>query len=142
MNDIIAILKRVTAIVKIAPFVATLFLLMSILSYFTSEGLATMFDTFFYVSPLMVGVLLLLSFFLKLCAWHRGQCLLLMLPMMIGVVDQYVYELSYVASKVNVITLAIIFIASIINAYHVFRRNGNKTNFDRHLQNVHSSTRK
>jgi hypothetical protein len=119
MREIIAILKRVTAIVKIAPFITAFFLLISYIFYLVSDWLATIVDVIFYVSPIMVAFMLLLSKALKLCFWHRLQCVLPLLPMLVNITDYFI-ELTQFSSILNILIQVIVCALSLINAYFVF----------------------
>lgn len=123
-KDIIAlvkILRRVTTIVKVYPFAYTLLYISCMLVYmFGTDNTATICDQLFYTSPFMVMCAIGLSYSLKLCKWHRLECVLPLLPCITIFVDTYIYQLSMVCAYLNSILMIILGIASLINAYFVF----------------------
>ena len=84
--------------------------------------MATLCDQLFYTSPFMVVCAIGLSYSLKLCKWHRLECILPLLPTCMVLLDEFIYRIPKSASYLNTLLIAIIFIASIVNAYFVFRR--------------------
>lgn len=122
-HDITRILKRVTLIVKIAPFIFALGYIVTLLVYlFGDEYISAIVDMICYVSPIMVALLLLLSLSLKLCVWHRVQCLLPLITKLSDVIDSFLWEYTEFGGYTNAVLLILIFILSIINAYFVFTK--------------------
>ena len=120
---IVNILRNVTLIVQIYPFVYAFLYILSMLGYiFCSDAIAVLLDQLFYTSPIVVSCNICLSYALKLCKWHRLQCYLPMFPLIPVVIDTYISPLSKLAAIINAITIIILCIASIVNAYFVFRR--------------------
>lgn len=123
-NDIIAIVKilrKVTKIVKVYPFIYAILYALCMIGYVVgSEELSYTLDQLFYTSPISVFFALLLSNSLKLCKWHRLECILPMIPLIHLVIDTYVISLSNVSAILNVATIIFLCIASLINAYFVF----------------------
>ena len=111
-----------TVAVKIAPFIIVFFYFVCITSYmFTDDNTQTILDTLFYVSPVFIGFLLVLSHILRMCVWHKMECVLPLFPQIVLLVDMFL-PLDEMASTVNVIVDVIIFLSSIINAYFVFTK--------------------
>lgn len=123
-KDIIAlvkILRRVTTIVKVYPFAYTLLYISCMLVYiFGTDNAATMCDQLFYTSPFMIMCAIGLSYSLKLCRWHRLECILPLLPCITVFIDTYVYQLSMICAYLNSILIIVLGIASLVNAYFVF----------------------
>lgn len=123
-NDIIAIVKilrKVTKIVKVYPFIYAILYVLCMIGYVVgSEELSCTLDQLFYTSPISVFFALLLSNSLKLCKWHRLECILPMIPLIHLVIDTYVISLGNVSAILNVATIIFLCIASLINAYFVF----------------------
>lgn len=121
IQAIVDVLRRVTHIVKVVPFIGAFFYLIAIVGYiFLPESAIRVLDLVFYCSPLNVVVMLMLSKRLMLCNWHRFQCFLPIIALMPSLVNRFIYPLSSVALDVNIALMVIIFLLSIINAYHVF----------------------
>lgn len=122
MKDwLITTLRKVTLIVKVAPFVLAVFYMLTILGYmYMSEEMIYILDTMLYCSPTMVVLLVVLSKQLKLCFWHRLECSLPVICMLPGFVDSLICPLSNVATYINAVTLSFILLASLVNAYFVF----------------------
>lgn len=123
-KDILAlvrILRKVTKIVKIYPFVYAVLYALCMIGYLVCDDIVSvMLDQLFYTSPIVVSCNILLSYSLKLCKWHRLQCLLPMMPLITLLVDVTIYPISKIASTINALTIIAILMLSLINAYFVF----------------------
>lgn len=117
---IVAILRKVTTLVKIYPFLYTILYVVCILVYmFGSDLAASVCDQLFFTSPFIILCTLGLSYSLKLCKWHRLECLLPAFPMFALIID-YIYPLSRFYAIINGVSVIAILIASLVNAYFVF----------------------
>ena len=117
---IVKILRNITTVVKLCPFVLTLSYIIVIIGYMTcGEYVSTLLDQLFYTSPLVVAMNLILSRTLKLCKWHRLECSLPIYPLIPLIVD-YIYPISRFGAIVNSATILVLLISSLINAYFVF----------------------
>ena len=117
---IVNILRRVTTLVKLYPFAYTILYICCMLVYmFGSESLAILCDQMFYTSPFIILCAIGLSYSLKLCKWHRLQCSLPLLPLVPLAID-YMWSISKFGAIINVATIIILLISSLINAYFVF----------------------
>jgi hypothetical protein len=123
-KDILAlvhILRKVTMIVKIYPFVYAVLYALCMIGYLVCDDIVSVvLDQLFYTSPIVVSCNILLSYSLKLCKWHRLQCLLPMIPLITLLVDMTIYPISKIASTINALTIILLFALSLINAYFVF----------------------
>lgn len=81
-----------------------------------------LFDTLFYVSPIVVVGLLILSRLLRLCRWHKTACILPLLPQVVSFVDYYVIELTEVAAQVSIILFGSMSVFLLFAAYNVFMK--------------------
>lgn len=123
MIAIVAILRNVTLIVQLYPFAYTVLYALCMVGYLVgSEELSCTLDQLFYTSPFSVLFALILSRSLKLCKWHKLECILPMIPLVHLVIDTYIVSLSNVSAIINVGTIIALCILSLINAYFVFRR--------------------
>lgn len=117
----IQILRKVTKTVKIAPFVLAILYMLSMIGYMVfSDTVATILDYLFYISPSTIVILLILSKSTKMCVWHRLECVLPMVSMLPALFDDLIIELTNVAAYINASTIALVFLASLLNAYFVF----------------------
>lgn len=123
-NDLISlinILRRVTALVKVSPFIYAGMLIISMVLYlFECYGFAFVIDTLFHISVVTVVIFILLSKRLKLCKWHRLECIIPLIAALPTIVDEYCFTLSTIAVYSNVTIIILLSILSLINAYHVF----------------------
>lgn len=121
LRIVLDVVRKVTKAIKLFPFLYAILLLaiLPIVSYADFET-ATIFNELFFVSPLFVGFLILLSFYVKLCNWHRLQCLLPLIPQIMDFIDVNIYEFTYDVMLINSIVYILIFLLSLINAYFVF----------------------
>lgn len=121
LRVILNVVRNVTKTIKLFPFLYAILLLalFPIVSYGSYE-IAMFVNEIFFVSPLFIAFLILLSYFVKLCNWHRLQCLLPIIPQIVVYIDENVYELTEVVAIVNLVVMLTIFLLSLINAYFVF----------------------
>lgn len=118
---IVRILRRVTKIVKIYPFIYAILYALCMIGYLLCDDIvSTMLDQFFYTSPIVVSCNILLSYSLKLCKWHKLQCLLPMFPLIPLFVDYLVFPVSRLAFIINALVIILLFTLSLVNAYFVF----------------------
>lgn len=117
---IVAILRRVTTLVKIYPFIYTMIYVVCMFVYmFGSDLSASICDQLFYTSPFIMLCTIGLSRSLKLCKWHRLECVLPAFPMLTLIVD-WISPLSKFYAIINSVTVVVLLVVSLINAYFVF----------------------
>ena len=117
----IQILRKATATVKVAPFAFALLYLVALVLYLLfNDTIATMTDLLFYVSPVAVFFNLRMSKIFKMCKWHRLECLLPLLPIVIVFINGFGFIIPDIAVYVNWSVNLIIFLLSLLNAYFVF----------------------
>ena len=118
----IRILRDVTVIVKIFPFLSSLLYIIFFLAQllFQNDVVYEM-ESLFYISAFVVVLLIVLSYRLRLCKWHRIQCLLLFMPQVFSYIDMYVYEYGVHSAIIADIALTFILAVSVLNAYKMFR---------------------
>lgn len=95
VSAVVGILRRLTRIVQIAPFVyLLLYAAYLFLSLVVPDSMLDILDTFIYVSPATSGGLLVLSRLLKLCRWHKTAVLIPLTTQVEGFVDGYLFTLT------------------------------------------------
>lgn len=105
------------------PFVYTVpYLITLIITSQAPESIVVLFDTLFYVSPVVVAGLLVLSRLLCLCNWHKTACVLPLLPQIVSFVDYYIIELTEIAAQVNIILFGSMAVILLIAAHNVFMK--------------------
>ena len=117
------IVQNITGVVKPFPFVYTAMLMLfwalaPILRY---EAISTI-DSLIFLSVIMVLFLIALSYCIKLCKWHRLQCVLPLLPQIVDRIDTNIYEFGANLATVNYAVIGLIVVLSLINAYFVFMK--------------------
>ena len=118
---VVSILRNVTRTVKIAPFVLVTMYMFAMVGYMLfSDAVAVTLDTLFYVSPLVVILLWMLSKALKMCNWHRLECVLPLVPQVPIFFDDYINQFDYAGAAVNICVVGLLFLLSLLNAYFVF----------------------
>lgn len=123
LGRVIGILRNATEAVKFIPFAYALLYIVSILSYsFCSESVLLWIDMTFYVSPISIIFLLILSRTLKLCKWHRLECVLPMMGFCAVFINDFIIEFGKYGQLANYIIVITTFILSLVNAYFVFRK--------------------
>lgn len=115
------IVQRVTLIVKTFPFVYA-FGMISFWIVAPSLGCVVLaeIDNVMYMSAIMVVLLIRLSYGVKLCIWHRLQCVLPLLPQIVAFIDRHIYKFGLSLAITEYIAMCLTFILSLINAYFVF----------------------
>lgn len=128
LGRIISILKTATKVVKLIPFAYALLYVVSILSYsICTENVSIWVDMIFYVSPISIIFLLILSRTLKLCKWHRLECVLPLMGFCAVLINDFIIEFGKYGQLANYIIVITTFILSLINAYFVFIKPRNFT---------------
>lgn len=118
---VISILRKVTMVVKLIPFIYVFLYIASILTYwFCGECVISWVDMLFYMSPVAIIFMLILSRTLKLCKWHRLECVLPLMGFASLLVNDFVVEFGKYGQLANYIIVIATFILSLINAYFVF----------------------
>ena len=118
---IVQILRKVTRTVKVAPFILAVLYMMSMIGYLLfSDTVSIILDYLFYISPSTIVILLILSKATKMCVWHRLECILPIVAMLPALVDDFILRFTNSTTVVNISTIGVIFLASLINAYFVF----------------------
>ena len=110
---------------QLVPFIYAVIYLLALSMYFVgSESLSKWMDTLFYMPPIMICFLLVLSKMFRLCKWHRRACLIPLIPQVIGLFDYYVIELSVSEAVLNVAVIILSVLLFLLSAYKVFFANG------------------
>lgn len=123
--NIAKMVVRTLLVVKIAPFVFTVGHIVCLILYLSGgDNVLLLADTMFYTSPMTIGLLLILSKIYQLCKWHRLQCFIPLFPVLVGVMDKFVVELSATLTYINIYTCLIMFVLTLLNAYKMFLCNG------------------
>lgn len=120
-DHLLSIVRRVTVTIKTFPFYYAGGL---ILFWFVAPKLdittTIIIDNLIVLSALMILFLIRLSYCVKLCVWHRIQCVLPILPQISTQIDQQVYEYGSYTATANTIAMILVFALSLVNAYFVF----------------------
>lgn len=123
----ILILRSATLAVQIIPFAYTLIYIFVLFSYgHISEEAASALDTLFYISPIQIVGLLILSKILHLCKWHRMACVLPLFPQLVSFIDYYIIALTEIEAYVTNIITIVMSALLLVSAYKVFFANGRK----------------
>lgn len=126
LKIVLDVVRKVTKIIKLFPFLyIVLFIAIIPFETFGGMDIVIIFNLLFFESPLFVALLVLLSYCVKLCFWHRLQCILPLIPQLLVYCDQYIYEYGEALATINFIMLLLLFILSLVNAYFVFIRPSN-----------------
>lgn len=114
----IEILRKVSKTVKTFPFLYTaLLLLLSPLEAWLSLRWSEILGLLTFTSLPSVWLCWKLSRAVKLCPWHRAQCFIMLLPLLVPII-------RILKPEVNILWVwsgvAVLLIASLVNAYFVF----------------------
>lgn len=120
-------MRNATLAVQIIPFAYTLIYIFVLFSYgHISEEAASALDTLFYISPIQIVGLLILSKILHLCKWHRMACVLPLFPQIVSFIDYYIIALTEIEAYVTNIITIVMSALLLVSAYKVFFANGRK----------------
>lgn len=123
LKAVIAVIRKVTKIIKVFPFLYIgIYIIIYPLIAFTEIEITQDVSSWIYLSPLAIAFLIYLSYAVKLCFWHRLQCILPLIPQLLVYCDQYIYEYGEALAILNFIGLLLLFTLSLVNAYFVFIR--------------------
>lgn len=128
MNELRNVAKKMryaTAIVKIAPFVCAIAYAVCIIAYlWAGDTFLFLLDTLFYTSPMMVALMYVMGVVFEMCKWHKLECLILLLPTIVSLLDVILLDLSVAATWINWVLTAIVVLGSLYNAYRMFWQDG------------------
>lgn len=116
-NELIESYRKARGTIKTFPFIYTaLLLILSPCEVFLSLRWTELLALFFFTSVPSVILCWLLSKAVRLCPWHRAQCFIMLLPLMIPVCRMFMP-----GCVISVwVGITILLIASLVNAYFVF----------------------
>ena len=128
-SRIIGILRRVTRVAQLAPFVyLTFYSVYLIIGCFSSDALVSLADGVMFSSPLVTTGMLVLSRMLKLCKWHRTAILIPFSSQIEAYVDSFVF--TFTENEIVLINVALgvsAFVFLLMANKHFFH-NGRKGN--------------
>lgn len=114
-------LRSITLIVQVVPFLFTsVYIFVLSVYHFLPENVLNVLDTIFYISPMTIAGLFVMSKTLKLCAWHRRACALPILPQISVFIDYHITELSRVEAILGIAVPILMAILLLIAAWNVF----------------------
>jgi len=129
VKAIVDILRRLTRIVQLVPFVY-LFVYAAYLlfSWLLPEGILGFLDSLIFISPATSGGLLILSRLLKLCRWHKTAILIPLSSQIESYIDSLVF--TFTESEIIFINLLLgtIAFAFLLFANKHFLFHGRKEN--------------
>jgi len=117
----IIILKRTTIYVQFLPFIYSFFYVIVLIIYpFISEDAAMLLDSVFYISPIFMAGMLVLSKLLHLCNWHRTACIVPIISQVPVFIDSYIVSLTRIEAIVSNSIVVLMIAILLISAYNVF----------------------
>lgn len=117
----IIILKRTTVYVQFLPFIYSFFYVIVLIIYpFISEDAAVLLDSIFYISPIFMAGMLVLSKLLRLCNWHRTACIVPIISQVPVFIDSYIVSLTRIEAIVSNSIVVLMIATLLISAYNVF----------------------
>ena len=99
-------MASIMSAIKVTPFVySAVFVIVYSIYNFAGDNVLDLLDRLFYISPVVVVVMLIYSSILKFCKWHKMACALPLVPQAIDLIDSH-YELTQVEIySVNVLSV-------------------------------------
>lgn len=121
IGSVIAMTRSAYRMVKIAPFVYAMIYVSGLFCYlFFNDTVSAIIDVLCYISPVPVIYNLLLSNTFHLCIWHKAECCLPLVAVLVIGVDSFVVSLAPISAFVNWCIALFCFGVSLLNAYHIF----------------------
>lgn len=121
IGPVIAMTRSAYRMVKIAPFVYAMIYVSGLFCYlFFNDTVSAIIDVLCYISPVPVIYNLLLSNTFHLCIWHKAECCLPLVAVLVIGVDSFVVSLAPISAFVNWCIALFCFGVSLLNAYHIF----------------------
>ena len=128
VKSLVEILRRVTRVTQIAPFLFLLFLALYLLTeYFLPDWALRIADSVLNVPVYVVACMLGFGRLLKLCRWYITACLLPLLTKVSSYVDSYIITLWQEEVLIVNTILGVVYLVFLVCAYrHFFRGHGCK----------------
>lgn len=121
IGPVITMTRSAYRMVKIAPFVYAMIYVSGLFCYlFFNDTVSAIIDVLCYISPVPVIYNLLLSNAFHLCIWHKAECCLPLVAVLVIGVDSFIVSLADVSAFVNWCIALFCFGVSLLNAYHIF----------------------
>lgn len=121
IGPVIAMTRSAYRMVKIAPFIYAMIYIYGLFCYlFFNDTVSAIIDVLCYISPAPVIYNLLLSKAFHLCIWHKAECCLPLVAVLVIGVDSFVVSLAPISAFVNWCVALFCFGVSLLNAYHIF----------------------
>lgn len=118
---ILSVVRKTTRAIKLFPFLyIVLYLILLPFMAFGDIDMTEEISSMIYMSLVAIIFLVYLSYCVKLCKWHRLQCILPIIPQIVVVTDESVWEVDVNFALIFTIVYSLLIILSLINAYFVF----------------------
>lgn len=125
VSNLVAILRKVTRIVQIAPFAyLTLLATYLLCESFLPDWAVRLADNLLNAPAYTTAGMLVLGRMLKLCAWFRTACLLPLTTKVEGYVDSFVYTFTQNEVVVANAVIGMMFLAFIYISFRHFFHDG------------------
>lgn len=106
VSTIIGILRRLTRLVQLAPFVyLVVYATYLLFSWLLPDSVLGILDSMLFLSPATSGGFLVLSRLLKLCKWHKAAIMIPFSSQIEGYIDCFVF--TFTEQEIAVINTAI-----------------------------------
>ena len=106
VSTIIGILRRLTRLVQLAPFVyLVIYATYLLFSWLLPDSVLGILDSMLFLSPATSGGFLVLSRLLKLCKWHKAAIMIPFSSQIEGYIDCFVF--TFTEQEIAVINTAI-----------------------------------
>ena len=120
-SRVIGILRRLTRVVQLIPFIyLLLYAAVMLLGGFASEETLCIADSVLVMSPIATGGMMAASKMLKLCRWHKIACLIPTTSQVEGFVDSFVFTFTQEEILLINVSIGIIAIVFFILAFRHF----------------------
>ena len=118
VSTIIGILRRLTRVVQLAPFVyLVVYATYLLFSWLLPDSVLGILDSMLFLSPATSGGFLVLSRLLKLCKWHKAAIMIPFSSQIEGYIDCFVFtfteqEIAVINTAIGVAAILFLFLAN------------------------------
>lgn len=117
VEAVIGVLRRLTRIVQVAPFVyLAIYAPYLLFSWLLPDSVLGFLDSIIFVSPVASGGMLVLSRILKLCKWHKAAVLIPLSSQTESFVDGFVFtftenEIIFLNTAIGITAVLFLYLA-------------------------------
>ena len=124
VSHIVAILRRITNIIRWFPFVYLgVYSILLLTETAATEQILCIEDSFFSISPVITAGFIVFSHLLNMCKWHKIACLLPSTTDITNCVDCYIFQFTQIeVVLINILAAVVSLLFLMFSHRHFFSR--------------------